>query len=171
MTGRGANVMFASLRFACRRWGLLFILTIGVLTTPPAESKTPTVETLRLAQLEAIVRQHRHCVLVFLAAWCHPCIEELPALKAIDRKFGPDGLKIVGVSIDYGGPEAIRPVVDQAGIQFPVYWTGEAAIEKFAIKRIPLMLFFREGRLVHRLTGQRDASALASEIRAFLGGE
>ena len=66
-----------------------------------------------------------------MAAWCHPCIQELPHLNALDRKYRPQGLKTVGISLDYAGPEAMQPIIDDLKVGFPIYWTGEAAIEKY----------------------------------------
>ena len=103
-----------------------------------------------------------------MAAWCHPCIEELPHLNALDRKYRPQGLKTVGISLDYAGPEAMQPIIDNLKVGFPIYWTGEAAIEKYAITKIPLLLFVRNGRVLRRVMGGRDKAALEKEILAFL---
>jgi peroxiredoxin len=39
-------------------------------------------------------------LLNFWATWCPPCIEEIPALIEMARQLGPQGLVILGVSVD-----------------------------------------------------------------------
>src|SRR5215472_5451498 len=39
-------------------------------------------------------------LLNFWATWCPPCIEEIPGLNEMARQLGPDGLVILGVSVD-----------------------------------------------------------------------
>lgn len=39
-------------------------------------------------------------LLNFWATWCVPCIAEIPDLIALQNKYGPDGLVVVGISVD-----------------------------------------------------------------------
>jgi cytochrome c biogenesis protein CcmG/thiol:disulfide interchange protein DsbE len=39
-------------------------------------------------------------VLNFWATWCPPCINEIPSLDAFQQQFGPQGVVVLGVSID-----------------------------------------------------------------------
>jgi peroxiredoxin len=39
-------------------------------------------------------------VLNFWASWCEPCVAEAPSLTAFQRELGPDGVVVLGVSID-----------------------------------------------------------------------
>ena len=39
-------------------------------------------------------------VLNFWATWCRPCCNELPGLIALQQKYAPDGMTVVGISID-----------------------------------------------------------------------
>jgi cytochrome c biogenesis protein CcmG, thiol:disulfide interchange protein DsbE len=56
------------------------------------------------------------------ATWCAPCREEIPALEALHREYGPRGLAVVGVSIDRGGLEAgIRDFLGQLGASYTVW--------------------------------------------------
>ncbi|MBW3575021.1 MAG: TlpA family protein disulfide reductase, partial [Actinobacteria bacterium] len=42
------------------------------------------------------------------ATWCPPCREEMPSMQRLQEKLGPEGLRIVAVSIDAesGGTDA-----------------------------------------------------------------
>jgi thiol-disulfide isomerase/thioredoxin len=146
-----------------------FIFSVSLIGTPSFSQEANTIQSLPIQKVDAILRQPGYCLVVIMAAWCHPCIEELPAVNALYQKYHPEGLRVVGISLDYAGPQAMQPIVTKLKIRFPVYWAGEAAIEPYGISKIPLLLFFREGKIIRRTTGGRDKAALEKEIIAFLG--
>jgi cytochrome c biogenesis protein CcmG, thiol:disulfide interchange protein DsbE len=39
-------------------------------------------------------------VLNFWATWCTPCVQEVPSLDAFQRTLAPDGVVVLGVSVD-----------------------------------------------------------------------
>lgn len=47
-------------------------------------------------------------VLNFWATWCGPCVAEIPDLIQLHNMYAPDGLRVVGVSLD-GSPDGINP--------------------------------------------------------------
>lgn len=52
-------------------------------------------------QVELTDLLSKHLTVVhFWATWCAPCIDEIPELDAVSRKYGPRGLKIITVSLD-----------------------------------------------------------------------
>ena len=112
--------------------------------------------------------QKNRMALVFMAAWCGPCIDELPTLNQLHKKFKNQGLEIIGISIDLDGPEAMQPVVSALKIDFPVYWYGEKAVEKFALFAIPMMLLVKEGQIVERIHGRRPDSYLDEKFRSLI---
>jgi thiol-disulfide isomerase/thioredoxin len=142
-----------------------------MLALPALAQQTAAVKSIPIQQLDAIVRQPGNCLVVVMAAWCHPCIEELPVLNALEQKYRGKGLRVVGISLDYAGPQAMQPILERLKVQFPVYWAGEAAIERYAISKIPLLILIRDGRTLRRLEGGRNRATLEKEILAFLGEE
>lgn len=140
-----------------------------LLVLPALAQQPPSVKSIPIEQIDGIVRQPGNCLVAIMAAWCHPCIEELPVLNALDQKYKDKGLRVVGISLDYAGPQAMQPIIERLKIQFPVYWAGEAAIEHYAITKIPLLIMVQDGRIVHRLEGGRNRATLEREITAFLG--
>ena len=112
--------------------------------------------------------KQNHLVMVFMAAWCIPCIEELPTLNKLNRKFRNQGLEIIGISIDLGGPDAMQPVVDHHKVNFPVYWYGEKAVEKFALFAIPMLFLVKDGAIVERIHGRRPESFLNDKFMNLL---
>jgi cytochrome c biogenesis protein CcmG, thiol:disulfide interchange protein DsbE len=60
------------------------------------------------------------------ATWCAPCREEVPALQELYESYGPQGLEVVGVSVDAPGEqETIRRFVREFDVTYPI-WFDEA---------------------------------------------
>ena len=99
----------------------------------------------------------RVLVLDFYATYCPPCREEIPHLLSLRRRFGPQGLEVVGLNV--GGERDQREVpafVEDLAISYPLgnpdaslvdaLFAGETAIPQTYV-------FDRRGRLVERVTG------------------
>lgn len=154
-----------------RIYSLLFGVTTAVLLAGGvalAGSANPVVP-MNLSELEQMINDpaNRHMV-VAMASWCQPCREELPILNALHAKYLEQGVKIVGISLDAGGPEAMQPIVDKAKVAFPVYWVGDGAVEKFDIYAVPMLFFIKEGRVIDKVPGKRSRSYLEKKIDRLL---
>jgi cytochrome c biogenesis protein CcmG, thiol:disulfide interchange protein DsbE len=57
-------------------------------------------------------------VVNFWATWCPPCVEEMPSLEKLHRALGPEGLVVIGVSVDED-EAALRSFVQKVGVTFP----------------------------------------------------
>ena len=112
----------------------------------------------------------RHMI-VAMAAWCTPCRKELPDLVRLYDKYRARNLKMVGISLDVEGPEAIQPVLDRARVNFPVYWVGEQAIQDYDIFAIPMIFLIQNGRIVEKIPGKKKYPFLEKKVEALLGGE
>ena len=128
-----------------------------------------TVERISESALDELINARNNKIVVtFMAAWCGPCIDELPTLNKLYKTFKAKGLKLIGISIDLEGPRAMQPIIDKLQVRFPVYWYGESAVQKFSIFAIPMIFFVKDGRIVAKLPGQRSERELTTKIREFL---
>jgi len=75
---------------------------------------------------------------------------------------------VIGISIDLGGAVAMQPVVNKLKIEFPVYWFGEKAVQKFNLTAIPLVLVIKRGKVVERLPGRRSEKFLERKVKALI---
>jgi peroxiredoxin len=64
-------------------------------------------------------------VLNFWASWCAPCVNEAPSLEAFERQMAPQGVVVVGVSIDTN-EKRYHQFLDRFHITFPTARDPEA---------------------------------------------
>jgi thiol-disulfide isomerase/thioredoxin len=155
-----------------RNWLFFFTVILGFYCLAMDVSGADTgvvVQPIAEAALDDLIHNKENTLIVsFMAAWCGPCIDELPALNRLYRKYKDQGLKLIGISIDLAGTEAIQPIVTRLKIEFPIYWYGDKAIAKFNLVAIPLLLVIKKGKIVERLPGQRSEAFLASKVNEIL---
>ena len=63
----------------------------------------------------------------FWATWCHPCVQEMPALSDLQTKGKVLNLQIIGIGIDT--PDAIGQFSAKYKISYPLYVGGVEASE------------------------------------------
>jgi len=151
---------------------LLFAAMFGIWCVTIDASGADTaavVQPIEEAALDELINHKDNTLIVsFMAAWCGPCIDELPALNNLYRKYKDRGLQVIGISIDLEGAVAMQPVVNKLKIEFPVYWFGDKAIQKFNLTAIPLLLVIKRGKIVERLPGRRPDNFLDEKVQALI---
>lgn len=77
-----------------------FVLTIPVLSSGNPEGKE--IRVLNFDQLEPSLHLSNDTVYLvnFWATWCAPCVAELPAIKAVEKKYSHKKIKVILVSLD-----------------------------------------------------------------------
>jgi thiol-disulfide isomerase/thioredoxin len=93
-------------------------------------------------------------VLDFYATWCPPCRAETPHLVQLQRRYGPKGLRIIGLNV--GGPDdrdKVPAFIEEYGIQYTLAFPDEGMTDLYLSDddSIPqAYIFDRQGRLVKR---------------------
>jgi thiol-disulfide isomerase/thioredoxin len=101
--------------------------------------------------------QGRVVVLDFWATYCPPCLEEVPHLDALQRRFGAQGLQVIGLNV--GGPDdrpKIPEFVERLKIKYALGFPEPEMTNLYmgGDSRIPQTIVFdRKGRIVKHFVG------------------
>jgi len=109
-------------------------------------------------------------VVDFWATWCPPCREEIPGYVELTRKYGKDGLVIVGISLDQAGPDVVKAFAAKTGINYPLVMGDENVVAAFGgVEGIPTtFLIDRAGQIRDRKVGSLETAAYEQRILAVL---
>jgi thiol-disulfide isomerase/thioredoxin len=147
----------------------LLLLAFILIACPSNEGPKMTAKPMGDTDIEKLIEAEKcPVVLVAMAAWCNPCREELPILQKLHSKYKDRGLRIIGISLDVSGPEAMQPLIDGYGLDFPIYWGGETMTAQYGISAIPLIMIAKQGQIVERITGKQSEEFLENKITAML---
>jgi len=96
-------------------------------------------------------------LLDFWASWCGPCVEETPALMALQRDISQRGGMVLGVSLD-DDPAAYEKFLKDHGVNFPTYLDKNKAIPvTYGTSMYPeAYVIGRDGRIVRKVVGPQD---------------
>jgi cytochrome c biogenesis protein CcmG/thiol:disulfide interchange protein DsbE len=96
-------------------------------------------------------------VVNFWATWCPPCKEEIPWFVEMQRRYGAQGVQVVGISMDE--PRDRNDVIKFAaktGVNYPILYGSQSVADQFGgIEFLPTTYYIdREGIVVERVLGQ-----------------
>ena len=147
----------------------IIILSFMSLVNTAGAGKAVTIEPLKPSGLNAMIENSKDgFLIVVMAAWCGPCIRELPDLVSLYKKYKKKGLKLIGVCIDLGGPGVMQPIINEHRVNFPVYWVGDKAVKEFGIEHLPLLMIVENGKIKDRVIGKRTKKYFEKKIKEVL---
>lgn len=124
--------------------------------------KTPDGETVNL---NTLLGEGKPVVLDFWATWCGPCRAEIPHLNALQKKYGKDGLVVIGLTFEDPAEEqeTVKRFTRQFNMGYQVAFAPKAAYQLFngraLASRIPqTFVFGSDGKLIRRMVGYDPVS-------------
>jgi peroxiredoxin len=109
-------------------------------------------------------------VLDFWAAWCPPCRAEIPGYVDVQKKHGREGLAIVGVSLDRGGPDVVRRFIDNEQVNYQVVLGDDRIVGAFGgVEAIPTTVIIdRNGVVRYRKVGAMETAQFEAVLEPLL---
>ena len=110
-------------------------------------------------------------ILDFFATWCQPCRQSIPHLVEMNRKYGKQGLQILGLSVDEDGERDVKSFADEFRVNYPVALAGDSTTAGFGVRSVPIMyLIDKKGKVVEVYRGYTEemARALEQSIKRLL---
>ncbi len=144
----------------------------GVVASLPKLGPAPAWKLKDVDGKEVTSEQFKGKVVVvdFWATWCGPCRAEIPGYVELQKKYGPEGLVIVGVSLDQAGPAVVKPFAAKMAINYPIAMGDEEIQKAFGgIEALPTtFLIDRDGQIRDRKIGAEETEVYEKKIVAVL---
>jgi len=143
-----------------------------LLSTQPAAAilqkgdKAPAIKLVTTSGQPVSLSNYKGYVLVmdFFATWCIPCKESIPHMNALNRKYGKQGLQILGVSVDEGGEREVKNFIGERKISYPVAVAGEDLQTEYGLRSIPtIFVINKKGIVAEKFQGFSDQTGRAME--------
>lgn len=157
------------------------LIAMTAFATPqaPKNAAMRDPELIDAQRYQKLVEQYRGKPLLvnFWATWCEPCRHEYPMLNELAKQYAPQGLKVVGVSLDDDGDLILmRRFLARYSPVFPNYRKkagGEEAFRQAALAgwngSLPVSVFYaRDGRQVAHVLGEGSRETYEAAIRSLL---
>lgn len=112
-------------------------------------------------------------LLNFWATWCGPCKIEMPWLVDLQKKYGPEGLQIVGVAMDDTSDKEIADFAHKMGVNYVVLKGSEKVGDLYGgVDRLPLTYYIdRSGKVVDETIGLAGEAVIEDGIKRSLAGK
>ena len=152
-------------RYRSLRWlTLTLLLAIGLLPArlhamPRPGQPAPNFKVVTTSGQTVSHENYRGYVLVidFFASWCIPCREAVPHLVEMNRKYGKQGLQVLGLSADEDGERVVKSFAEEHHINYPVALAGETVQTDFGIRAVPVLFVIdKKGKVVEIFRGFSD---------------
>lgn len=153
---------------------LWFAAAVLVLALLPAQvhaalragQPAPNFKVITTSGQPVSMDNYRGYVLVidFFATWCPPCNESIPHLIDINRKYGKQGLQILGLSMDEDGEQIVKSFIDERRINYPVALASEQVQIDYGIVSVPVMFVIdKKGKVSEIYRGYSDETGRSME--------
>jgi peroxiredoxin len=119
---------------------------------PPFSIRTDSGRTITPAHFGG-----KLLVLNFWATWCPPCVDEVPSLDALQRRFANKGVVVLGVSVD-DNPNLYREFLAKNRVSFLTARTGSKGLSAdYGTFKFPeTYLIDQSGVVVKKVMGKED---------------
>ncbi|HYL92583.1 MAG TPA: TlpA disulfide reductase family protein [Alphaproteobacteria bacterium] len=169
----GVTLAIAGLLFAGRHFSGNQAAATGI-TVPARGSMAPDFElkvldgkgkTLKLSDLRG-----KAVVVNFWATYCGPCKIEMPWLVDLQKKYGPEGLQIVGIDAEDASEKSVSEFAHQMGVNYPIVIATEKVADAYGgVDGLPTTFFVdRSGKVVDHVLGLVSESVIVDNIKKSL---
>lgn len=133
---------------------------------PDFEGTTASGQTISLSQFVGKV-----VVLDFWATWCPSCIQSLPEMKELVKKYGPTGELVVISISDDANEQQWRTFISRKKMDWLQIRDSDHSLGKtFTVYSIPTYLIVdRAGVIRQRIVGRNPQETLVGRLKSELG--
>jgi peroxiredoxin len=108
-------------------------------------------------------------ILNFWATWCPPCKEEIPGFVELQKKYGGQGLAVVGVSLDEHRLSKVRRFIEETEINYQIVLGNVMMMQNFGGSGLPTTFVIdRSGKIVAKHVGFTSKETFEKELVPLL---
>jgi len=161
--------------------GFLWMAAAAALAAPqaPKAAAPRDPEIIDVDGYRRLLERYRGkpLLVTFWATWCEPCRDEYPMLNELAKQYAPQGLQVVGVSMDDDGDLILmRRFLARYKPVFANYRKkagSQAAFDRAVLPEwngaLPASFFYREdGRQIGHVLGEGTRDTYEGAIRSLL---
>jgi thiol-disulfide isomerase/thioredoxin len=155
---------------------------LGMAGLALATAQTPAAKDPELIDTQGyqkLLQQYKGkpLLVTFWATWCEPCRDEYPMLNELAKQYAPQGLKVVGVSLDQDGDLILmRRFLARYKPIFPNYRKKKGEEDAFVQAvlpgwngSIPASVFYaKDGQQIGHFVGAGDHDTYEAAIKMLL---
>jgi thiol-disulfide isomerase/thioredoxin len=162
------------------------VVMLLAIVAPFAAPQAPKAAAVRDPELidaegyQKLLQQYRGkpLLVTFWATWCEPCRDEYPMLNELAKQYAPQGLRVVGISMDDDGDMILmRRFLARYKPVFPNYRKKAGTEEAFRQAifpgwngSLPATFFYgKSGDQVGHVMGEGTRATYESAIQSLLG--
>lgn len=138
---------------------VLFIAS-GALAADPLVSAS---SWLNSAALTSDDLRDRVVLLDFWAAWCGPCVRNLPKMQSLAQSFKDKPFTLIGVHYD-AAPAHVAPYLRDQGVTFPIAIDTGDTFRRYVIKHFPTYVLIDRQGMVVRVADEPPSPELISAL-------
>jgi peroxiredoxin len=132
----------------------------------PVDLKFPSLDG---ENIDLAAYRGRVVVVCFFAAWSPPSMESLDRVASLGKKYAPNRVQPIGVSLDHEKATA-ESALKSRGASWPVACDGKGwespMVRGFGINSLPLVWVLDKGGVLHALNSAHDCEAGIRELLA-----
>jgi thiol-disulfide isomerase/thioredoxin len=134
---------------------------------PEFELKNVEGQTVRLSDYAGKV-----VLIDFWATWCGPCKAEMPWLNELSKRYQPEGLIVLGISMDEDWA-AVAPMAAKMKIGYPILKGSKRVAYLYGeVDGLPVAFFVdRQQRVAAIHSGAASRKQFEQTLRTLLGLE
>jgi len=106
----------------------------------------PTITNVTKAEFDKLINSDKLVIVDFSAVWCGPCKMLKPVLEKISTGYAAKGVKIITIDVD----------------------ESKALSNELMVNEIPLLLFYKEGKMVQQMIGFNPEIIIKESIDKIL---